>query len=66
MSGPTEDWGTWESTEARARVSGLAVTPDERMAWVEEMLVLAIASGACPRPRDAWGQPLPGIIPPKR
>jgi len=53
-----EDWGSWESNRARGQLAGLEATADERIAWVEEMLVIAIASGACPRPRDAWGQPL--------
>ena len=59
MSAGPEDWGSWESTRLRGQLAGLAVTADERIAWVEEMLVVAMASGACPRPRDAWGQPLP-------
>jgi hypothetical protein len=61
-AGPAEDWGSWESTRERSLLAGLAVTADERIAWVEEMLQIAIASGACPRPRDAWGQPIVGDL----
>lgn len=53
-----KDWGTWESTGVHGYLAGLDATPDERIAWVEEMLRLAVASGACPRPRDGWGQPI--------
>lgn len=55
---PPEDWGSWESSRARSLLAGLEATADERIARVEEMLRIAIASGACPRPRDAWG-PIP-------
>jgi hypothetical protein len=52
------DWGSWESSAEHTYTKGLSVTADERLAWVEEMLELALASGAIPKPRDAWGQPL--------
>lgn len=55
------DWGSWEEDRERKYVAGLEVSADERLAWLEEMLELALASGALPKPRDAWGQPiLPG------
>ena len=53
-----EDWGSWESTKERSYVRGLEVTPDERLAWVEEMLEIALAAGAIPKPRDPWGSTL--------
>ena len=58
------DWGSWEEDRERKYVVGLEVSADERLAWLEEMLELALASGALPKPRDAWGQPIgPGRSP---
>jgi len=54
-----EDWGAWESKRARSHTVGLEVTPAERLAWLEEMLEIALRAGALPKARDAWGQPLP-------
>jgi hypothetical protein len=59
-----EDWGRWDEARERAFVVGLEVSPAERLAWLEEMLELALARGAVPKPRDAWGQPLPPVAPP--
>ena len=56
MSG--DDWGSWDSTTKRSYLVGLSVSADERLAWVEEMLEIALRSGAIPKPRDAWGQPI--------
>lgn len=61
-----EDWGSWDSNRERRYLAGLNVTPDERLAWVEEMLELALASGAIPKPRDAWGQPVVAVDPADR
>lgn len=62
-----DDWGTWESKRASSHARGRLATPEERLAWVEEMLELAFAAGAKPKPRDEWGNPLPGPIrPPHR
>ena len=55
-----EDWGTWRDNTRRGYLKGLDLSVDERLAWLDEMLRLALASGAAPRPRDAWGQPLDG------
>lgn len=59
-----DDWGSWESTRARSHTIGLSVTAEERLAWVEEMLELASSTGALPKPRDAWGQPIAGATAP--
>lgn len=56
-----DDWGSWESTRARAHTVGLTVTADERIAWVEEMLAFAFSVGALPKPRDDWGQPVTAL-----
>jgi hypothetical protein len=55
-----EDWGSWESSEERSYTRGLEVSVEERLAWVEEMLVLMWSTGALPKPRDEWGQPIDG------
>ena len=57
MTSPA-DWGSWEEDRERKYVVGLEVSADERLAWLEEMLEIALASGALPKPRDAWGQPI--------
>ena len=51
--------GSWDEDRERKYVAGAEVSADERVAWLEEMIALAYASGALPKPRDAWGQPLP-------
>jgi len=48
--------GSWEEDREHKLVRGLEVSDAERLAWLEEMLVIAYAAGALPRPRDAWGQ----------
>ncbi len=55
----TERIGGWDECEEHAYVVGLDVDDAERLAWLEEMLVLAFASGALPKRRDAWGRTLP-------
>ena len=57
-----EDWGSWEQDRDRKYVVGLSVSAAERIAWLEEMLAIAFASGALPKPRDEWGQPLAPAI----
>src|SRR5690606_39218784 len=49
------DWGSWEGDRERKYIVGLEVSADERLAWLEEMVELAVASGALPKRRDAWG-----------
>lgn len=53
-----EDWGTWADATRRAHLKGLALSIDERIAWLDEMIAFAIAAGAHGKPRDAWGQPI--------
>ncbi|MFO0681890.1 MAG: hypothetical protein U0234_07565 [Sandaracinus sp.] len=53
-----EDWGTWRDAEQRKYVKGLDLTIAERLAWLDEMIELARAHGAQPKPRDEWGQPI--------
>ena len=50
--------GTWDEDRERKYLVGLEMTAAERLEWLEEMLVLAFASGALPKPRDEWGQPI--------
>ena len=59
----TSSPGSWDEDRERKYVAGAEVSADERIAWLEEMIALAYASGALPKPRDAWGQPLPPGIP---
>ena len=54
----SDDWGSWEEDRERKYVVGLEVAAEERLAWLEAMIELAFASGALPKPRDAWGQPI--------
>ena len=53
-----EHWGSWRDDYDRKLTVGLEATAAERLAWLEEMLQLAHASGAPPKARDAWGQTL--------
>ena len=51
---PTQnDWSAddWESARRRAFTLALSATPAERLAWLEEMMRIAHASGALPKPR---------------
>jgi hypothetical protein len=44
------DWGcTWEETRRRQLTAGLKATPSQRLAWLEEMILMAHRSGALPR-----------------
>jgi hypothetical protein len=54
------DWvaDDWESARRRSFVRGLRVSPTERVAWLEEMIQVAWASGALPHPRSALGERL--------
>lgn len=56
MSDEKPNIGSWAEEREHEYVVGLEVSDDERLAWLEEMLVLAHAAGAIPKPRDAWGQ----------
>ena len=58
MDDPPDDIGSWREDQEHKYLVGTTVTADERLAWLEEMLVLALASGALPKPRDEWGRPV--------
>ena len=47
-----EDWGTWDDDRRRKLTLGADSTPDERIAWLEEMAQIAWDAGALPKPRD--------------
>lgn len=52
-----DDWRAgWEDQEALTLERSLAVTPAQRLAWLEEAIRLAWASGALPRKNDAGGE----------
>lgn len=44
-------WGSWEAKRRLHFVLALEATPEQRLAWLEEMIALAHATGALPRPR---------------
>lgn len=45
-----DDWeADWESHARWQLVAGLAATPAQRLAWLEEMMALALHAGALPR-----------------
>jgi hypothetical protein len=46
-----EYWGTWTQAQEEKLLIGLRATPAQRLAWLEEMIVLAYRSGALPRKR---------------
>ncbi len=48
-----DDWAwDWDAQERRKYTIGLDATPAQRLEWLEEMIELAHASGALPRPRQ--------------
>src|SRR5580704_11309839 len=51
----------WDGKHRRKLDLGLAATPAQRLDWLEEMMMLAHASGALPRRRD-YVLPLLGTI----
>ena len=53
-----EDWECgWEAKRVRKFTLGLRATPAERLDWLEQMIELAHASGALPRPRPTDDAP---------
>jgi len=47
----------WEEPRARQLAAWASVTPEQRLAWLEDAVKLAWATGALPRPRpanEAW------------
>jgi hypothetical protein len=54
-----EAWGAdWASAREHKLTMGLAVTPAQRLAWLEEVILFAHRAGALPRarlsPDDPW------------
>ena len=47
-----EFWGSWDAKRRLQFVLALEATPEQRLAWLEEMIRFAHASGALPRRRD--------------
>jgi hypothetical protein len=48
---PPDDWeADWESHRRRQLTAGLAATPAQRLAWLEEMIAFAHRCGALPKP----------------
>jgi hypothetical protein len=58
MNDETKAVGSWQEDREHKYVIGTLVSIEERLAWLEEMLALALASGALPKRRDDWGQPI--------
>ena len=47
---PVDDWGvSWEAHRRAQLTMSLAATPAQRLAWLEEVLVLAYRTGALPK-----------------
>jgi hypothetical protein len=44
---------SWEEHRRQQRTLGVAATPAQRLAWLEEMIVLAHRTGALPRKPQA-------------
>jgi hypothetical protein len=50
--GDHDDWKcSWEATRRRKFLLALEATPAQRLAWLEEMILLAWQTGALPRRR---------------
>jgi hypothetical protein len=45
------NWGSWDANDEHKLTMALRATPAQRLAWLEEMIVLAFRSGALPRKR---------------
>lgn len=45
------DWGSWDANDEHKLTMALRATPAQRLAWLEEMILLAHRSGALPRKR---------------
>jgi len=46
---PAEDWGSWQQKRERKFLLGADATPEQRLAWLEEALQLALLAGALPK-----------------
>jgi hypothetical protein len=58
VGGPDEreadGWeGTWADARRRSFTRALALTPEQRLRWLEEAIAFAHRAGALPRRRDA-------------
>jgi hypothetical protein len=53
---PSADWQAddWESARKRTLTLALSATPAQRLAWLEEAIRIAAASGALPKPRPEF------------
>ena len=50
---PRDEWGTgWEAHRVHQLTLALSATPVQRLAWLEEAIMLAYRVGALPRRRD--------------
>lgn len=48
---PRDDWGAgWEAHRVHQLTLALSATPAQRLAWLEEAIMLAHRVGALPRP----------------
>lgn len=46
-----EEWTTFEDARRRKFTAGLALTPAQRMQWLEDAVAFAVSTGALPRRR---------------
>lgn len=54
VDGPTDDWdGGWEADRARKRRAWAAMTPGQRLAWLEDALSFAAQHDALDTDRRA-------------
>ena len=50
---PRDEWGSgWEAHRVHQLTLALRATPAERLAWLEEAIILAHRVGALPKRRD--------------
>ena len=50
---PRDEWGAgWEAHRVHQLTLALSATPVQRLAWLEEAIILAYRVGALPRRRD--------------
>ena len=48
---PAEEWTTFADARRRKLTMGLALTPAQRLQWLEDAVAFAAAAGALPRKR---------------
>lgn len=51
------EWTTFADARRRKFTMGLALTPAERLAWLESAIELAVLAGALPRHPSGSGRP---------